>query len=258
LSEHELWTLFAFWFGAIWGSFANVVIVRLPKNENVALPRSHCPKCKYSIPWYLNIPIFSWVLLRGKCRNCKTPISIRYPIVEFVMGGLFAAVFYRYGWSISTVEYILFTFAVVTSCFIDLDHMILPDRFTLSGIVIGLVGAAINPDRFFIDSLMGVLIGGGFFLGVAYFFYVVRKIEGMGGGDIKLIAWIGAVCGIQSILFVVLASSISGLLVGVFYILKSDKGSQTPIPFGPYLAFGAMVYILFDVHPLMSLFFPLL
>ncbi len=254
MSEHELYTIFAFWFGAIWGSFANVVIVRLPKNENVAVPRSHCPKCKDSIPWYLNIPIVSWMVLRGKCRKCKDRISVRYPIVEFLMGFFFAAIYYRYGWSISTLEYIIFTFFVVTSSFIDLDHMILPDRFTLSGIVIGLIGAAINPDRAFLDAFLGVLIGGGFLLGVAYLYFAVRKIEGMGGGDIKLLGWIGAVCGIQSILFVILASSMLGLLIGGTYLLVAKGNLKTGIPFGPYLALAALIYILFDVAPLMNLF----
>lgn len=257
MSEQEIFTAIAFWFGAIWGSFANVVIVRLPKDENVAVPRSHCPKCKKSIPWYLNIPIFSWILLRGKCLNCKQPISIRYPIVEFLMGLFFAALYYRYGWSISTFEYFLFAFALVTSSFIDLDHMILPDRFTLSGIVIGLVGAFINPDRLFMDAFLGVFLGGGFLLAIAYFYYVFRKIEGMGGGDIKLLAWIGAVCGIQSILFVVLASSILGLIVGAAYVLKSKDGLKTGIPFGPYLSLAALIYLIFDVSEWMQLLIPI-
>ncbi len=257
MSEHDLYTIFAFWFGAIWGSFANVVIVRLPKNENVAIPRSHCPQCKKSIPWFLNIPIVSWLVLRGKCRNCKKPISMRYPIVEFLMGLFFAAIYYRYGLSISTLEYLIFTFFVVTSSFIDLDHMILPDRFTLSGIVMGLIGAAINPDRAFMDALWGVLLGGGFLLGVAYLYFAVRKIEGMGGGDIKLLGWIGAVCGVQSILFVIFASSILGLMIGGTYLLVSKAGLKTGIPFGPYLALAALIYIIFDVSPLMQFFIPI-
>jgi leader peptidase (prepilin peptidase)/N-methyltransferase len=256
LSEQGLFTLFAFFFGTVWGSFANVVIVRLPQDKSVSLPGSHCPRCKTPIPWYYNIPIFSWLALRGKCHNCQTPISFRYPIVELIMGLVFAAIYYKYDWSISTLEYLIFAFAVITSSFIDLDHMILPDRFTLSGIVIGLLGALINPEREFIDALLGVLIGGGFLLAVAYFYFAIRKIEGMGGGDIKLLGWIGAVCGIQSLYFVILFSSLTGLLVGSVYMLSSKKGLKTGIPFGPYLAGGALVYILFDVSFLMKLLFP--
>lgn len=254
--QHLLYTGFLFWFGAIWGSFANVVIVRLPKNESVVHPRSHCPKCKSAIPWFLNIPIFSWVLLRGRCHNCKTKISIRYPIVELIMGVFFAAIYYRYGWSFSTLEYVIFAFALVTSSFIDLDHMILPDRFTLSGILIGLIGAWINPDRAFWDAFLGVLFGGGFLLAIAYGYFMIRKVDGMGGGDIKLLGWIGAVCGIQSILFVILASSILGLLFGSLYMWSSKDGLKTGIPFGPYLSLAALIYLLFDTSKWMAFLFP--
>lgn len=246
MSEQDWWTLVVFFFGTLWGSFANVVIVRLPKNESVVLPRSHCPQCKMQIPWYLNIPIFSWLLLRGKCQNCKKKISIRYPIVEFLMGFFFAAIFYRYGWTFSTLEYIVFAFGLITSSFIDLDHMILPDRFTLSGIVLGLIGSLINPDRTLLDAFLGVLLGGGFLLAIAYFYFALRGIEGMGGGDIKLLGWIGAVCGVQSILVVVVLSSLIGLVCGVFYMMKSKEGLKTGIPFGPYLSLAALMYLLFD------------
>lgn len=256
MSEHDYLTLIVFWFGALWGSFANVVIVRLPKDESVIVPRSHCPKCKKQIPWYLNVPIFSWILLKGKCQSCGIRISIRYPIVELLMGIVFAALYYRYGWSLLTIEYLLFAFGLITSSFIDLDHMILPDRFTLSGIVIGLVGALINPERLFLDALLGVLIGGGVLLAIAYFYLIVRKVEGMGGGDIKLLGWIGAVCGIQSLLFVLLASSILGLFFGIFYMLKSKDGVKTGIPFGPYLSMAALLYLIFDFSDWMSLLFP--
>lgn len=256
MNEEILYLAIVFWFGAIWGSFANVIIVRLPKNESVVLPRSHCPVCKAKIPWYLNIPIFSWILLRGKCQKCKTSISIRYPIVEFLMGLFFAALFSRYGWTFSTLEYFIFTFALVTSSFIDLDHMILPDRFTLSGIVIGLLGAALNPDRSFFEAFLGVLLGGGFLLAIAYFYFKVRGIEGMGGGDIKLLGWIGAVCGVQSLLFVVLASSLLGLVVGSFYMIRSKEGLKTGIPFGPYLSLAALLYLIFDVNFLFRFLLP--
>ncbi len=256
MNEETLMTAFVFWFGAMWGSFSNVVIVRMPQKKSVVTPRSHCPKCKDKIPWYLNIPIFSWVLLRGKCRKCKESISIRYPIVELVMGVVFAAIYQRYGWSFSSIEYLLFAWALITASVIDLDHMILPDEFTLSGIVIGLVGAFINPDRSFLDALLGFLLGGGFLFAIAYFYYVVRKIEGMGGGDIKLLGWIGAVCGVHSILFVVLASSILGLVIGSIYLLKSKEGLKTGIPFGPYLSAAALLYLLFDVDEWMRILFP--
>ncbi|MEM7646027.1 MAG: prepilin peptidase [Pseudomonadota bacterium] len=255
MSEHQLLTLFSFIFGSIWGSFANVVIVRLPQNQSVVLPKSHCPKCKYQIPWYFNVPIFAWLFLQGKCRNCKTPISVRYPIVEALMGLVFAAFYYRYGWSISTLEYWLFGFGLVSSSFIDIDHMILPDRFTLSGIVLGLVGSLINPDRAFMDAFLGFFIGGGLLYAVAVLYSKLRNIEAMGGGDIKLLGWIGAICGIQSIPFVLLSSSFIGLFFGVFYMMASRQGLKTAVPFGPYLSLGALLFLLVDSRGFMSLFF---
>ncbi len=248
MSETDFILPLVFLFGALWGSFANVVVSRLPEKKSVILPRSHCPKCQYFIPWYLNIPLFSWLLLRGKCKNCGVPIPFRYFALEFIMGFFFAALYYRYGFSYLTLEYFIFSFGLITASFIDLDHMILPDEFTLSGIVIGLLGAALNPERVFLDSLLGVLLGGGFLLAIAYFYLVVRKIEGMGGGDIKLLAWIGAVCGVQSLLFVVIVSSFVGIFFGVFYMFKSKAGLKTGIPFGPYLSLAALLYLLFDVQ----------
>ncbi len=254
--DSDLWIGFFFLFGSIWGSFANVVIVRLPLNKSVVAPRSHCPQCKTAIPWYLNIPILSWILLRGRCQKCHKPIPLRYPIVEFIMGFFFAAIYARFGFSFSTIEYFIFTFGLVTSSFIDLEHMILPDRFTLSGIVLGLLGAFLNPERYFLDSLMGILLGGGLLLAVAYFYTLVRKVEGMGGGDIKLLAWIGAVCGIQSILFVLIVSSLLGLVFGLFYMFKSKQGMQTGIPFGPYLSLAALIYLIWGQDVWLNLLFP--
>ena len=237
----------AFFFGGLWGSFGNVVIVRLPRNENLVFPRSRCTKCQALIPWYLNIPIFSWILLKGRCQKCKGKISIRYPIVESLTGLCFASLFYSYGWTFFTVEYFIFTFCLITASFIDLDHMILPDRLTLSGIVIGLIGSFINPDRSFVDALMGVLVGGGLLWAISYFYFLIRRIEGMGGGDIKLLAWIGAVCGLQSVFFVIVVSSFIGLIVGCFYIFRSNEGLKTNIPFGPYLSLSAYMFLIFDL-----------
>lgn len=256
MSERELLTLFGFFFGTIWGSFANVVIVRLPKAKSVVFPSSHCVRCEKKIPWYLNIPIFSWLFLGGKCFFCKKSFSFRYPLVEIIMGALFALTFYVYGCSFSTLEYLIFIFGLVTASFIDLDHMILPDELTLSGIVLGVVGALVNPDRSIYDALLGVLLGGGLLLGIAYFYYAIRKIEGMGGGDIKLLGWIGAVCGAQSILFVLLVSSFIGMFCGIFYIIKSKEGLKTGVPFGPYLSAAAIIYILFNGGYLLTFVFP--
>lgn len=254
--SNEVWIVFFFIFGAIWGSFANVIIYRLPAEESIVKPRSRCKECKKTIAWYYNIPIFSWLFLRGRCAYCKTKISVRYPIVELLMGLCFAYLFHVYGFGITLIEYLIFSFGLITASFIDLDHMILPDEFTLSGIVLGLVGAAINADRELVDAAIGVLVGGGFLFAMAYSYYLLRKVEGMGGGDIKLLAWIGAVCGWKAIPFVILSSSFLGIFFGIFYMIGSKDGLKTGIPFGPYLSMGALIYIMFDVDQFMSIFFP--
>ncbi|WP_413582436.1 prepilin peptidase [Bdellovibrio sp. HCB288] len=232
-----------FVFGALLGSFGNVVIYRLPREESVVKPRSYCYSCKTQIAWYDNIPIFSWFFLRGKCRKCGAKFSFRYPLVEIIMGVLFALCYHYAGISWSLIEYLLFVFGLVICTFIDLDHMILPDEFTLSGIVIGLVGAALNPQREFLDALFGVLMGGGFLWGMAYLYWIFTKQEGMGGGDIKLLAWIGAIVGWQAIPFVIMSSAIIGSVVGIVAARKQKAGLKTVIPFGPYLALGAILYL---------------
>lgn len=232
-----------FLFGACLGSFANVVIYRLPKGESVVSPRSSCGSCQKMIPFYDNIPILSWFILGGKCRNCKVRYSFRYPLVEFIMAGLFALAYHFVGPSWYLLEILFLVFGLVTVSFIDIDHFILPDVFTLSGIVIGLVGALLNPEREFLDSLLGVLLGGGFLWLIAYSYFLFRKEEGMGGGDIKLLAWIGAVLGWKAVPFVIISSSIFGSIIGILLAWKTQKGLKTIIPYGPYLALGAVLYI---------------
>jgi len=239
----QLYGYFVFgMFGALLGSFGNVIIYRWPKGLSVVSPRSACPHCsKVLSPWEL-IPIFSWIFLRGKCSACAAPISPRYPLVEMLMTFLFCLTYYRFGWSWTSLELTLFIFAAVTASFIDLDHFLLPDVLTLSGIGIGLLGAIFNPERQFMGSLLGVLVGGGMLWAVAYFYYLYRKEEGMGGGDIKLLAWIGAVFGWKAIPFIVLVSSVLGTFGGIAAGLKSNKGMKAVIPFGPYLVVAALIY----------------
>ncbi len=237
--------LVLFLFGTLWGSFANVVILRMPNGESVVRPRSRCPKCQTPIKWYDNIPIFSWLLLRGKCRKCGNPISWRYPLVELIMGVVFALAYHFIGLEWYLLEVLIFLFGLVTVTFIDIDHFLLPDVFTLSGIVIGLVGALLNPieGRDLVDSILGVVLGGGFLWAIAYFYFVFRKEEGMGGGDIKLLAWIGAVLGWKAVPFVIVASSLIGTVGGGIAALRNKDGMKTVIPFGPYLALGAVMFL---------------
>ncbi len=235
--------MFFFLLGSIFGSFANVVIYRLPAGQSLLFPRSHCLKCQKLIPWYHNIPIVAWLRLKGKCANCGESFSWRYPLVEFLMASLFCGAYILVGWNWTLVEYLIFIFGLVTVSFIDLDHMILPDVFTLGGSAVALLGAWLNPERNFLDSLFGFLLGGCFLWTIASFYQRVRKEEGMGGGDIKLIAWIGATLGWKAIPFVIISSSLVGSLVGLFVAVILKKGLRVAIPFGPYLALGGVLYI---------------
>lgn len=247
LDHPELMTwvfaLIFFGFGSIFGSFGNVLIHRIPLKKNIAWPGSACPKCQTAILWRDNIPILSWLLLKGKCRSCQAPISKRYPFVEFLTGLAFAALFIRLGFSWTLLEFLVFAFGLIVVTFIDLDHMILPDIFTWPGMGLGLLGAALNPERGFLDSLGGAALGFGFLYAIAYIYMAIRKEEGMGGGDIKLLGWIGAVLGWKSIPFVILASSIIGSIVGIIFAIRTKGGLKSTIPFGPYLVLAAFAYI---------------
>ena len=239
--------MFVFFFiqGSFFGSFANVLIYRMQKKEPLDLfKKSYCPNCLYNIPFYLNIPILSWFILRGLCRNCEKPFSFRYPLVEFLMALIFSLLFLTVGWKWFLLEALFFAFALTVASFIDWDQMILPDSLTLLGLLIGLIGAWLNPERAFVSALFGAFFGGGVLLLVSYSYFVLRKKEGMGGGDIKMMAWIGAVLGWPSLSFIILSSCVIGSLVGGGMIwLGGKKLLQTAFPFGPFLAFSALIYI---------------
>ena len=251
-------SIFFFVYGSFFGSFANVIIYRMQKEGPLNLfKKSYCPQCFYNIPFYLNIPIFSWFILGGSCNNCKKSFSFRYPCVEFLMAVLFLFLFLSIGWDWFLLEALIFVFALVSASFIDWDQMILPDSLTLSGIFIGLLGAWLNPDRFFLDALLGVLLGGGGLLLVSYTYYMLRGQEGLGGGDIKMMAWIGAVLSWKSLFFIILSSCLLGSLVGLGMILHSSKNDfQTAFPFGPYLAISAVLYIFLREWEYMAFFMP--
>ena len=242
--------IYLFWFfilGACLGSFANVLIYRMQQKGPLSLlGRSYCPACKYKIPLYLNIPLISWLALRGTCKNCKAQIPFRYWLVEVITASLFASLFFVIGWKWFLIEALIFSFGLVVVSFIDLDQMILPDSFTLSGIVLGLVGAFFNPERQLLMSFLGAFIGGFSLWFVAYIYMLIRKREGMGGGDLKLLAWIGAVLGLKSLYYVISIACVLGICVGGLFILRSKKDMSVPIPFGPYLALGALCYIFYS------------
>lgn len=229
--------------GLCFGSFASVIIRRLPLKTNFTTDRSRCPQCNKVIFWWQNIPLISFVILRGRCAHCRAPISWRYPLLEVLMGALFLISYLKFGWTWTLLEILIFVFGLVTVSFIDLDHYILPDVFTLSGIVIGLLGAALNPERSIGSAFAGVLLGGGFLWLIAYLYWVLRKQEGLGGGDIKLIAWIGAVLGWPAVPFVIFSGSLMGSVVGLIVASRKQEGLKAVIPFGPFLALGALIYL---------------
>ena len=240
-----LFAIFAFIFGAVVGSFLNVCICRMPKGESVVSPPSHCPVCNYQIRWYDNIPIVSYLFLRGKCRGCHTGISIQYPLVELINGLLTLALFLRFGPTLAFAVLFLFCSALVVITFIDLEHQIIPDEISLSGIVVGFICSFFITGHGWINSLLGILLGGGFLWLVAYGYQLATGRDGMGGGDIKLLAMMGAFLGWKAVLFIIFASSLLGSVIGVSIMLLQKKDSKFAIPFGPYLALGAVLYIFY-------------
>jgi leader peptidase (prepilin peptidase) / N-methyltransferase len=245
MTPQILFLVFSFILGAVVGSFLNVCICRLPRDESVVSPPSHCPHCNYRIRWYDNIPLVSYVLLGGKCRGCQTKISLQYPLVELLNGLLSLALFLRFGPTLDFGVYFLFCSALVVITFIDIEHQIIPDEISLSGIVIGFICSFFLKEQSWLNSLLGILLGGGSLLFVAYVYQWMTGKEGMGGGDIKLLAMMGAFLGWKSIPFIVFASSLIGSVVGVSIMLIQKKDTKLAIPFGPYLAFGALLYIFF-------------
>lgn len=236
---------FAFCFGTIVGSFLNVCIHRLPQGKSIILPSSQCPHCKTSIRFYDNVPLVSFIFLRGRCRACHAPISWRYPLVEFLMGLFSIILLWKYGISTLYLIYFAFFASLTLVSFIDLPHRIIPDVISLPGIFVGLVISILHPQMPLKDSLIGVLLGGGSLYVVASVYHLVTQREGMGGGDIKLLAMIGAFIGWKGVLFTILCSSFIGSVVGIalMYIF-SRADSKYAVPFGPFLSLGAIIYVL--------------
>ena len=235
----------AFFFGACIGSFLNVCIYRIPAGLSVVHPGSSCPRCRTMIPFYDNIPVLSYLLLMGKCRTCKTPIAIRYPFVE-ILGGLSAlACVYAFGLTLPALIIFIFIATLIVVAFIDLDHRIIPDVISLPGIPIFFLASLAVPTTSWLSSAIGILFGGGSLIAVAWVYQAITGREGMGGGDIKLLAMIGAMIGWQGIVFTIFSASAIGTVIGLLAMLQSGKGMKLAIPFGPFLSLGAVIYIFF-------------
>lgn len=236
LSELTAEHCIAFVFGTVIGSFANVCIHRLPGRQSLSFPGSHCPHCQQAIPPWHNIPILSYVWLGGRCKYCKTTISWRYPLVELLCGLLYVFLYHQFSFSAQGVVLMLLGTALLIASFIDLAHKIIPDRITLPGILAGLAASLFLTPIGLVDALLGVGLGGGLFFLVA-----ILSRGGMGGGDIKLIAMIGAFLGWQAVLVTIFLGALCGALVGISLMLLKKKGRKDPVPFGPFLALGALI-----------------
>ena len=250
-------TFVVFVFGACWGSFLNVCIYRIPAELSVVKPRSRCPKCLTNLAWRDNLPIFGWLLLGGKCRYCKVPISPRYPIVETVTAVLFTWVWFRYplmaegGYDFRFIAYWLLVFGLLLGSMVDIDEMWIPDRCTIGGMIIGPILSFLIPSMHgsadhveaLIRSLVGLGVGFGLLWSVSFLGKLALKKDAMGFGDVKLMGALGAFFGYESVLFIIFVSSLLGSLIGVTFIVSGKKEWQSRIPFGPYIALAALIWL---------------
>jgi leader peptidase (prepilin peptidase)/N-methyltransferase len=235
-------------FGLVIGSFLNVCIFRIPRNISIVFPSSRCPSCNHPIRAWDNIPVFSYLVLGGRCRHCGAKISLQYPLVEALNAFFYVAVFWRYGFGWDSGVYALFCSSLLVITFVDIEFQIIPDRITLPGIVMGLLaGLLLMPDPFmrttllgYKASVIGLLSGGGFFYLVA-----VLSRGGMGGGDIKMMAMVGALMGWKTVMLTTFLGSLTGSVVGLFLMIFRGRGRKAKIPFGPFLALGAVITLFF-------------
>jgi len=232
--------VFVLVFGCVVGSFLNVVRYRLPRKAGMVSGRSMCPKCGRRIAWYDNVPILSYLALRGRCRRCGWGIPWIYPVIEASTGASFALIWYSFPPG-HAVAYMVLAALLIVCAGIDADLRIIPDKLTLPGIVLGLVFSVTllktGPvDKALVRSLLGIVAGGGTLFGVAVLYKLVRRIEGMGGGDVKLMAMVGAFLGYKLALLTIFVGSVAGGIIGLFLIHRSSEGMKTSVPFGVFLS----------------------
>ena len=229
--------------GAIVGSFLNVVIWRVPRGQSVWHPRSRCTKCSEPVAPWDNVPVLSWLLLRGKCRKCRAPISARYPAIEAVTALLWAVTGWLVQEPLALAFTLLFVSAMIVITFIDFDHMIIPDRITIPGMAIGLaaafLGGAVDP----VQALVGMLAGGGGLLALAVAYRAATGRDGLGGGDIKLLGMVGAFLGPVGAFLTILVGSVAGTLFACGLMLGRGASRTAELPFGTFLAPGAVLVL---------------
>ena len=234
-----------FIFGSIIGSFLSVCIYRMPRKISIVKPRSRCNKCENKINWYDNIPIISFIILSGRCRNCKEKISIIYPIVEILSGFFACACLFKFGLSIYFLVFYYFSCILIVVSFIDLEHRIIPDILSIPNIAIGIFLSIFLTHITWKESLIGAVLGFGILFVISFAYYFITKREGLGGGDVKLLAVVGAFLGYKAILPVIFLSSILGSIIGLTVMLIKKEGLRYAIPFGPFIAVGTIVMIFF-------------
>jgi leader peptidase (prepilin peptidase)/N-methyltransferase len=233
------WALVAGLFGAAVGSFLNVCIYRLPRGRSVVRPPSACPACGRRLAWFENVPIAGWLALRGRCRTCRAPISAQYPIVEALTALMFASAWWAYGPGLLLASRLVFGCALIVLFAIDLEHHLLPNIVTLPGIAAGFVFSAVTGNPGWQASLIGIALGGGALYLIAEAYYRLRHEEGLGMGDVKMLAMIGAFVGWKLTVVALMIASVAGSLVGVMLIVSRRGGMKYALPFGTFLALGA-------------------
>ena len=231
--------------GLVTGSYLNVVIHRLPRGESTILPRSRCPWCGGGIRARDNLPVLSYLLLKGRCRRCAAPISWRYPAFEAATAALFVAVAERFGPTLEAVVALIFGCLLLVLAGIDFDHLMLPDRLTLPGIVVGLAAQPWLPRTSFLDAVLGVAIGAGMLVLLINFWYWLRKEEGMGMGDVNMLAMVGAFLGWQGALVTFVLGTVAGAVCGIALLASGRLEARGRLPFGLFLAVGALAALFF-------------
>jgi len=237
--------ILVFVWGACLGSFLNVCIYRLPRGRSIVFPPSSCPQCDRRIKFHDNIPVISYLLLGGRCRYCRMHIPIRYWMVEIITGLAALAVYAGFGLTPKGIFLFSFIAALIVVIFIDIDYRIIPDGITIPGIGICFLAAVIMGELSWAASLLGIVAGGGSLYLVAVAYKAFTGIDGMGGGDIKLLAMIGAWCGWKGVVFIILVSSVAGTLVGLIVMAVYHKNMKVALPYGPFLSMGAILYVFF-------------
>lgn len=240
--------------GAVVGSFLNVCIYRIPEGRSIVFPASHCPKCNGAIRWYDNVPLIGYLILRGRCRDCRERISVQYPLVE-ALTAIFALLLYeKFGFGLPCLFAFLFVCSLIVITFIDLAHQIIPHIIVLPAIPICFLAAVFVMGVRPVDAFIGLMTGVGVLYLIAVYYEVITGQEGMGGGDLNLLGMLGAFFGWQSLLFILLIGAFVGAVVGVVMMMLKGKNLKYAVPFGPFLSLGGVVYLFWGERMQMFLF----